>query len=253
MNASQRLLLLLSSPDYTGYVQSLFDGNPGVWLRHNETTGTTAFDSGPSGLNATNTGATIAQTGQLGANEAYDFGLGSGDNLAIVDSGGLLDSVTTQKWAFLARADGLGDGSAGRFFNWDNTNNRLHFLSSNRLIAVLPTAGDDANATTVTDAIADCISAWAWYFMDFDNADALGNGRKIRLFKGIGGVVTQLSLATDDAATGTYTATSSNDLYLGNRQSTTIGFDGLMDETLLIANSLWTADELQTLVDLTGV
>lgn len=233
----------------------------GVGLKRNDVAGTDVTMSGSS-VKLTGrqdgliTSATIAQIGKFGANHAYNFD-GIDDLLTIIDAPGTLSAMTTQKWAFLAKADGLGESDVGTFMITGNQAAEgdrliLGLVDTGRIRATIDTSATQANAVSSNNEISDCLTNWAWYFIDFDDADILGNGRKIRIFKGLNGVVTQITLGTDTAATGVVSSPTT-DFIVGNRANATRTFDGLMDEVIGVSGSVWSNSEMQTLVNFAGV
>lgn len=256
MNWDDEILLLESSSSYANYITGLASA---IWIKFQEPSGNPA-NSGSLGLTLTNSSAaapTQAITGapQGGAtriNEAFDFaGETSAGAVVTITNDATLKAWTTQRWAFLSRPDTLGGSSGGKFAVWGGFGATDHLImscvSSNRLQSTINTATTNANAVTNVNQISDCIGAWCWLFMDYDDANALGNGRKIRLFKGLNGVVTQLTLATDTAAVGTVDQPVTG-LCIGNTSARTVTFDGQIDEVIGNA-SLWTATEMQNITN----
>lgn len=228
-----------------------------------ETSGTAPVNSGS--LSVTNlwtpgvgppVGA-LGQTGQLGPDEAYSFN--AIDSRIRIANNATLVALATQKYGILARIDGLGEGSLGHLWGWGagaggaNLNYWITQATS-KLAAQINTDGTDAASVANNNQISDIIAAgiYAWLFMDYDDTDALGNGRRIRFFKGIGGAVTQLTLATNTAATGTVISMGANNLGVFTNDAQSFTSDGLIDE-FIIDNSLWTAAQMQNIVTLTGV
>jgi hypothetical protein len=201
-------------------------------------------------LNGDNNGATIGQNGQLGSNEAYLFD-GNDDYIQIANNAALAD-LTTQRWMFLCQPTSLGESEQGVCFMWGLSNEHyLRVRSLNRLEAKIDAgAGTDSLVLTNTDQV-DFLNQWAIIFMDYDDSNELGNGRKIRLFKGQNETLTPLTLETDTALIGSVTIPAT-DLFLGNSSTGSSTFDGLIDETLVGAG-LWTTQEMQNLIRLTGV
>lgn len=225
--------------------------NPLLWLRLRETSGTSVTNSGSVSVSGTWTpgAGALNQTGQLGAGEAYEYdGADSKIQFAIASIAAIAN-LTTQRWAFLYNADTLGEATASFFFGWGTSGSahQLRFLSANRLTATIQTGTTSAAVTTDVDQVADIIGAWRWIFMDYDDADSLGNGRRIRLWKSTpgSGVVTALTLGGGNvAATGTVTVQSA-DLCIGNLTSQIRTLDGKLDEVICGGASLWTTAEMQ--------
>lgn len=226
-----------------------------VWLRLQETSGNPA-NSGSLSLTITQTAATQGQTGKLGTNEAYDFdGAAASGSIVSIANNATLKAWTTQRWGFLCKLDALGASNAGKMACWGAFGATDHLVmgcvSTNRLQATINADTTNGAAVTNTNQISDCIGAWCWLFMDYDDANTLGNGRKIRLFKGLNGVVTQLTLATDTALVGTVDQPATA-LAIGNTTGRNLTLDGLVDE-VRGKDALWTTNEMLTTVRLTGV
>lgn len=230
-----------------------------LWLRLNELVGTIPINYGAlANLSITWTpgmGGGLGQVGALGLqNEAYDLD-GATSLIAITNNAAAanLTIAKTQRWAFLAKADGLGESSNGTFAAWGNTSTVNHtilrFQSNNCLEAYIRTNGTHARILTDNNEIQDCLTNFAWYFVDYDDTNILGNGRVMRAYKGLSGQsVSELSLAVQDAATGTVTDQVA-DLNIGNISSAAQTFDGLLDEALCKIGSLWTLAEMQKMTD----
>jgi hypothetical protein len=237
----------LGVPDLFGGLsrsEALYDylATLGTWtldLRFSEVSGN-VINYGTDGNTGAVSGATQGQTGQLGANEATlcDGVDDIAATFANADIAGT-KALTTQRWCFLVNAATLGEGGAGAFLVYGNatTETALTFLSSNRLQAYVSAATTDAQARTTTGQV-DFIGSWALVFVDYDDANALGLGRKIRLITATAASASAaLTLAIDTAAVGAVVA-SANDLNIGNRTATDFTFDGLFDLALAGAG-LW--------------
>ena len=200
--------------------QYVADATMPLWLRFRETTGTVAVNSGSAGaaLNGTIAGTTVlGQTGALGANEAFDLdGLTSRITSAGVE-------YATFTIAMLVRPDNAGEGNVGAFFSHANTVNRLQFSGSLNAITMKVAAGTDALSTTTTGLAA---AIWQWIFLTY--ADA--GDRKIHLYKGVSGAVSEYAYSAQDAATGTKATMAGQTLTIGNRTANDVTFDGRIDE-----------------------
>jgi hypothetical protein len=223
---------------------------PALLLNLRETSGTTPANDGDlDGLTITWTpgAGAVGQLGVDGPGEAYLFD-GAGSFITITNDEAAADlfETATQRWAFLIRLS-----SDGALFTYGQSFITNLIIDSNHAVdSIFVTSGTNALAETDVDAVADLVDTFAWIFMDYDDADTLGNGRRIRLWKAlVGGVVEALSLVTDTAATGTYTP-SANDMRIGDSPSL-VGseFDGLMDRVSCEPGELWTTEAMQALVD----
>lgn len=235
------------SASYAQYIKSTVA--PLMWLKFNEASGN-IVNYGNEGGVGTVTGCTQGQVGKFGGNQAYSFD-GTDDIISIANAAlPNLKAVTTQRWAFLVNASSLGELSRGVFFRWGAVSYLLQFQANNVLRAFVDLNTTDANVVT-NDNQVDFLGSWAWVFMDYDDADTLGLGRKIRLFKGISNTVTQLTFATDTAGVGTVVS-QTGALSIGNTADTSLTFAGLMDEAIAGAG-LWTTAIMQRIVALSGV
>lgn len=243
-----------------------------VLLLLNEISGNPINSGQLAGLTITNSAAVAPTQGQNGLpigsvarpNEAYDFAgdVANGAMVSIANNA-TIKTWTTQKWCFICHPDTLGASSAGKLGVWGGFGATDHMLaglvSSNRLQAVINMDTTNAAATSNINQISDCIGADCLFFMDYDDTNILGNGRKIRLFKGIAGVVTQLTLGTDTAAVGNVDQPATA-LCFGNRNVRDQTFDGRIDtiagkgaasgaDTATKTACLWTTTEMQTIAN----
>lgn len=226
--------------------------NPNILVLRNEaTSGATEINhgTGATALNASILGGvTLGQS--IGSSPAFDFN-GADGRLTIANHA-LLANMTTQRWAFMVRPDNLGELNFGVFFCWGSgAGHIMRFGANNTLFCLIKTNGTNAQVSTNNNQIQNLIGANGWIFMDYDDTNAAGNGRKIRLWKAVGGVLSLLTLATNIAAIGTVTNQATT-LFLANRSDLALSFDGKQGETIA-NNSLWTTPEMQAIVDKGGV
>lgn len=226
-------------PNYAEYLQSFVDaGTLPLWLRFRETSGTSAANSGSSGatLDGTNSNATVAQDGQVAANEAYDWN-GTTSFVSVPNEAAV--QTASFEVACLVRPDGNGEGSTGTLFAHGNG-------SSTPLIQVALTGGNVLRfgvgasggfAGSLSTANAYTADVWQWFFLTYDNA----GDRTPRIYKAVDGVVTDIT-ATPATVSGTLNALAGVLLYVGNRQDNTATFDGRFDEFLRF-NRVLTSDE----------
>lgn len=243
-NRQRRMLILgrRGEDAYESYVNSLA---PVGWWKLDETSGTVAANSGTGGaaLNGTQEACTINTDGII--DRAYTWnGTAPNGSVVTVPNDASINALTTQRWAFLVRLDSLGVSSAGRLLAW-GTSTLLTCVSNNRLQAIVYASDTNAAATTATGQISDLIGNYAWIFVDYDDATT----KRLRIFKALGGVVTQLTLATDTAAVGTVN-TQLSPLAIGNRTVRDFTLDGAIDE-VIFSDGLWSLSEMQTLAQYT--
>lgn len=236
MQTAHKLLLLLSGGglSYASYIASLA---PVLWLRLRETSGTNAANSGSLGAAADGTwtpgAGAVGQTGQLGANEAYDFD-GAASDILIPDATAI-NNVAVVTYATLFKADGAGENNIGMFYSSSTRQFRINSSS----FPVRMFISGTANANSVTNNSFISTGAYHWIFATFDNT----GDRKVRLYKGISGAVTEATYTTQDAMTGPIVNTATH--HVGNNAAANGTFDGLIDESLIFDRVLTTAEMLQ--------
>ena len=171
-----------------------------------------------------------------------------------------LANLTAQAVAVLGTWTGLGEGDVidkGTFYIWqtlDGAHHLYEFYTNNADAALFKTTGTSALSISNAGQAAAMLNQQCWSFMDFDNANVLGNGRRIRLHHGVNGVVTSHTLSTNNAGTGTVAAMST-DLYLGNDGTFAHTLVGTLDKAIVFnGNALPTINTiLANLTALAGV
>jgi hypothetical protein len=248
-NAIRRRFLLTQggsaplSVAFNAYVATLA---PLFELRMNITSGTTITNQGSlgAGQNGTLTlgAGALAQSSPLGAGEAIQW-----DALVtslIVPNSAAMDGVVAQTWCFLCKPLGLGEGSAGRFFNYVNSATQNATLTAAQ--AVTGSIGSTSSALSISsNTIA--LNTWQWFFMTYDNA----GDRMVHLYKGVSAAVNEYAYGTQNAATGTQ-AVQGGSLYIGNRNVGDNTWDGLISRVMFF-NRVLTAPERLQLTALAGV
>jgi hypothetical protein len=111
----------------------------------------------------------------------------------------------------------LGEADGGRFYEYGAGGNAHQFahVTGNALDGFVRTDAVEGRAISNAGQVT-YIGSRALAFMYYDHADALGEGRRVRLFHYYQGVFTRHTLATDTAATGTLLA-QVLDHIIGNR------------------------------------
>lgn len=159
-------------------------------------------------------------------------------------------ALTTQRWACLCNPTSLGEGDKGMiavFLNGGAANGPFFGLVDNNALRMSMTNGTDTFiAVSNNNQVQDCIGSACWLFGDYNDTT-----KKTRLFKGVGGQFTQLTLASDPTVTGSL-LTPPDHFYIGNAQVGSRGFDGLM-YLFTISAGLWTSALGNALVKGTGV
>ena len=222
--------------DYHTYIEETIA--PLLWLRFQETSGNAA-NSGSLGGEGTVSACTQGEAGAFADSEAYTFnGATSIVSFALPEG---LASLTTQRWAFLCRPTGLGELSIGTLFAYgngpDSPEPSIFLAPNNRLAVNFYTNSSDPVAITANNEV-DFLNYWAWVFVDYDNGNELGLGRRIRIFRGLAGSVRLLTLAVNNAAWGTFSPPTLA-LSIGNRAATYTTFAGKIDE-VICSSGLWT-------------
>lgn len=194
-------------------------------LKHNETSGTTVRNTGT--LAATADGVWTAGAGALGqtgnqskANEAYDYD--GAASLTTVPAVASLYASTALTLLILCKPDTAGEGNAGTPSSSGRHQWRIPStvnLPSRLFITSDATAGNSVTADTFV-----ATGVWQMFIATFDNA----GDRKIRIYKGVGGVLTEATYGTQTAMTGTLNVASSTQV-VGNVAAATQTFDGLID------------------------
>jgi hypothetical protein len=225
---------------YSSYSAALV-ASAGVGWRFRETSGSTAaaYGAWASGLNAALTDVTLAQTGQLGANEAADFN--GTTSIAAVTSSANNNQLATASYAFLVNADTTGESAGGRFIDADNIDLIL-FNSGQPIQARFNYSVTNASAITTTNFP---LTAWAWLFVDYTAGSAP------QIFIGQAGAVTECSYSGIPVASSG-TKTSHTTLRIGNNSAAARTFDGKIDE-VLIRSTLLTSQQKLALVTLSGL
>lgn len=218
--------------------------SPLVWHRYTETAGSIAANSGSTGAtgNGTYSNATLAQTGQLGANNAF-LANALTTNVTIANDSSI-NALQAFTYAMLVNPASVGESNQGAFYAWDaavaHTANFFNALTSIQFL--MARAGGSLLMRTSTGLTA---GQWAWLFFDFDTT----NGGKV--FKGVSGAVSEFGYGTNSQSSGAVTTTS-NLLYVANNNLNGKTFDGLYDEFLIFSSPLSTVQK-QQIVNLSGV
>lgn len=232
--------------DYAAFVASL---DPVLWYRKRETSGSVVVNDGSLGnaQDGTNVNATIAQTGQLGANEAYAY---NGSDSIVTIASGSYSNFTAWTWAVLVNRTNKGEGSSGSFVHYGNRgNDRFGFSSVGANSVEGRRSFSGANAVSIApSAFMLGTGEWMWFFYTFSTAD-----NTIRIYRGSGGAVTQPgAYISQTAGTGTLTNFSAS-LILGNQANNSASaFNGLYDEAIYF-DAILTSDEMLDITTLSGL
>ncbi len=242
MRTALKVPVLLSGG--TTYVKLIPSLAPALWYRFNEPSGATAVNSGSLGaaLNGTYTACTLAQAGKMSASGAVLF---DGVNSLLTSPAGVYGNYAAQTYAALVSVSASGEGSSGRLFDIANATTVLRFNGALTSLISIRAAVGTPSITTTTGVAA---NTWTWLFWQFDNA----GDRKVHLFKGVAGAVSEYGYSAQNAATGALTDQSATALAIGNNTGQTRTMAGLYDEFMTWPRIL-TPTELLQIVKLSGV
>lgn len=231
---------------FNAYVATL---SPILWLKTNETSGTTAANSGSAGaaLNGAWTPGSgppvgaVGQTGLLGPNSSYLFN--KVDSILVVPNTAAHNALATFTRIFVCNPTSTGEGTFGFLYCWGSTISfgGLGFNFANTLTSQVDTNTTNARSDTNEGLT---LGANQIIFMTYDDA----GDRKIRLYKYIAGTLTQFTYAVQTAGTGTL-ITTAGAFNIGNRSGLDGTFDGLIGPALEVP-SVMTTLQMQTFGDL---
>lgn len=235
---------IVGTSSYWAYMKALL---PMLWFRMNEAAGASVVNYGSlgTGFNAAWTAGagSIGQTGKLGGGDAYLFD--GADSLITVPAGAYGAYVATT-YAMLVNPSSAGESGVGTFFNYDVNQTDLRFYSSLAALKAVRAATSGAVTATTTGLSA---SAWVWLFWQYDH----GGDKKIHIYKGSGGALTEYSYTGETvAASGTLTDQSAIPLIIGNNNAAGRSFAGTYDEFALF-NYLLTAAQMLEITTRSGV
>ena len=166
-------------------------------------------------------------------------------SLGTISNDAALANLTGQAFAILVDLDTPGEQN-GRLFQWGVAAVNVHSLGgagSNRQIARIGSDTTDALRLTQNNEV-DYLGAPAWVFMDYDDDDILGNGRRIRLHRAQDGVVTELVGGTDTALVGTV-VNMVDDLIIGNDENAAWTIDGTVNKIVIFnGTAIATIDDI---------
>lgn len=216
-----------------------------MWRRYNETSGTTTVNHGSAGaaLNGVWTpgAGALGQTGHLGLSEAYNFD--GADSVDVVPNTAAHNALAASTRYWLFKPDSAGEGALGSFYIWGflGTNGGLVFNGSLDSISGQKDLATTNAVSTTTNGFA--AGAWAMLFETYDHA----GDKKIRYYKyPIGGPLAELTYSVQTAGVGNVVAVAGTEAYyVGNRFSSDLGFDGLIDEHAVRSGVLTTAQMTQ--------
>lgn len=237
-NRTAYIAAIDDGPTYAAYIASL---SPLLWLKYNETSGTTVENYGSLGDTAdgvwTPGAGALGQTGlgNGGANEAYDYDGASSKTTVPALTG--INNLTAFTYAILMQALSPGELNQGRFFG--ETGFRYWRIdAADYSLRMLVDATSSAISLTTAGFIAETIPTYL--FATYDNA----GDRKVHIYKVVGGVLTEATYAIQDAATGTL-LNGVGALDIGSNFLQNVTFDGMIDEVLIVGSVLTDAQKLQ--------
>lgn len=231
MKRSTFLLLMQSSTlSYANLIASL---TPLVWLKFNETSGTTIVNYGSLGAacNAVWTAGVgaLGQTGQLGANNAYDFD--GANSIAQITNNAGINGLANFTYLFLAKADTTGEGGAGTLYDWGAGNIHELRFNTGKLIAHVDYDVTDAAQQTAADIP---LTSWLWFGSRHNSTT-----KKTKLYMTApGATIASEAYGVADTTGANTVVAQVVDLFLGNRSGQNRSWDGLIDEILIFGYEL---------------
>jgi hypothetical protein len=228
---------------FESYLQSFVNaGMLPLWLRHRDTSGSVAVNSGSSGatLNGTISGSPLlAQTGQLGEGEAigYDGAVGADDNISIPHNAAI-SGLADFTLFMLLNAASIGENNNARFID-KGTDAIVTFITGAFVQVVVGYSTSNALTNTST---AVPLGSWRTVAVVHRSSD-----KKSYVY--INGV--EASYSTQNAGVGNRVTNTAN-LFVGNNNFASRTQDALIDETLLFNDDLSLA-QIQQLHALTGL
>jgi hypothetical protein len=224
---------------------------PVGWWSMRATSGTNELNRGSAGAAANGTytlgAGVLAQTGQLGAGEAALW-----DGLVTklqIPNVAALASLTTFEYVMLLNLTALGEGTLGQFFAWGtgSSSNEFHMQFPGTNTMQLHTFNTTPTSFTTTTTTTLGLSAWRVVFVPYNN----DGDRKVHIYVGAAGAVSEVTYGTQTALTGTYKAPT-NPLVIGNRTAQDLTAAGRFDEFFICSGNL-TPAQRTALTVATGV
>lgn len=212
---------------------------PVRWYRFRETSGTNEPNAINPGTNdATISGCTLGQIGQLGANNAYDYD--GVDDYVLAPAGADINGILPATWIILLKVDSRGEGNFARLIN--KASDVVLFIdSADATSPYSVTAQVNFSGGQLSNTWANVLPVSTWTLLalriNADNTlDLFMNGAK----------------QTTSAAGSGAKSSSANGAYLGNNALQTATTDGLIDEIIVENSAVSDANNL-TLAQLAGL
>lgn len=216
---------------YNQFVSSL---KPYLWYKFNETSGTSVINYGTSGsgFNGTFTPGlgSVNNIGQFGLSSAYSFD-GLDTKIAVSNNPAYANS-TKQTVIALINPTNSGEGTNGAIYCFSNGNNRWLYASSTLFFGRRVTGSTNAQTTTNSGQVP--ING-EWQLAIFKYNDT--TDRKVKLYKGYKGQLTEYTYGTQTAATGSL-GNETGVLNIGNATTPNLSFSGLF------GNFIWINDDI---------
>lgn len=224
---SRRLLLLFGAGSQTRAVNDVLIAL-GAILLYDGTLALTKIDNlgtGGAALDGTPTDVTV---------DADGMHFNGTTSLIAVPNNAALTGLAVSTYAYLLRPATAGESGIGHFHQWGNTNGYVGFggalTSLNaRVSAGGGGSGTRAETTTTTGLAADTL---AWVFRTYDNT----GDRKIHLYKGVNGVVSEFAYSLQQAASAALDAVST--LTIGNSSGGANTYDGAIVRAAIFSGVL---------------
>ena len=232
-----------ASNPYEDYVNALA---PEYWRRYRETSGTVGLNSGSLGGTTTWTpgAGALGQIGQLGANEAYDFdGALSKDSFPITPT---MANAVEFGVAILNFPDTLGETTTGILYCYGDLGGAFMLRYSGAAGTLVGRVDYATDAITLTSTALP-LGAWSWIFANYSES----GDRKLHLYRGVAGVVTEFAYTTNTASVGAFSPPAVP-FVVGAQANQSQTWDGKIDEVIW-KNRPLTATEMLNLTLLSGL
>lgn len=231
MQTAHKLLLMLNRGGLSadGYMSSL---SPELFYKFNETSGTAVTNYGTLGGTGTWTAGvgTLNNASPLGL--SYDFdGLNSKIDYA---NNATMANAEEFSGGALVYADSAGEASTGTIWCWGNLTSAYMLRISGAGLTLVSRVDYTTDAITLTST-AITTGAWQWIFWKY----SLSGDRKMHLYRGISGVVSEMAYTTNTASATTYAAPSGT-FTVGAANNQSLTWDGK------IARLFWKGSALAT-------
>ncbi len=237
MNTAHKLLLMLDRGGLSAdsYISSL---GPEFFYKLNETSGTSVTNYGTLGGTGTWTPGTGSLNNASPVGLAYDFD-GANSKIEYANNATMANAEEFSG-GMLINADTAGESNTGTLWMWGNLTSAYMLRISGAGLTLVSRVDYATDAITLT-ASPITTGAWQWIFWKY----SLSGDRKMHLYRGISGVVAEMTTptytayTTHTASASTYSAPSGA-FVIGAAANQSLTFDGK------IALPFWKGSALDT-------